>query len=563
MTLKGRQSKGKQIAGWAMVFALVFIIRAAGIGLVWWMGATERPAQRAVNPPTLEDPRVLTVAVTGGMMGRWERWAAVNSLLAALRREDPALLWVDLGDLLPAEPSSRPVFLQEVTRPEGIHLTAGVPGNLDWRAGDQLAAWSREGVPWVAANVADHQGDSPLPPYRVVEVKGLRVVVLGLTHPFSGLWNPTQTQGLSFTDMEAALRRWLPVIRRVEQPDLVVGLAHGGRVERQAALRHGLPLAEAKGLAAWPSPEGLDLLAVMGPPGVSPPLAALPVPVLSPGNGVAAAQIRFERDQGRWRVVGVKSFLLRPGHNTRNPSPEMSAAARHDWAAQRQRLARPTRAHWRVRPRSKRVLQACLGGLIHSTLMAQPFAGASTESLPVYSLLPAPQIGKWPKPFPKGQPLRRADIERWYPFPNRLVRAALNGRQGALLLEPWARVTRKLSPRRAEVLLPGGFSAGVRAGGIEVEGLTGSDGRPWGADQTAWVWMTLFSWQTGGNPAALLGHDAPREQSSTDPRDLLEQALNRPQDWGNDCGFLEETPNPQRKKQDQTVIDNPTDKTRR
>ena len=73
-------------------------------------------------------------------------------------------------------------------------------------------------------------GETHLPPYRVLERDGVKIVVLGMITPAIPAWlSENLWQGLRFDDMEETARKWMKVIREKENPDLVIGLFHAGQ----------------------------------------------------------------------------------------------------------------------------------------------------------------------------------------------------------------------------------------------------------------------------------------------------------------------------------------------
>ena len=110
---------------------------------------------------------------------------------------------------------------------------AGVIGNHDIETGhavyDPWAAACR--FPVLGANVKDRAtGRCYFPPYCLLERCGVKVAVLGMTTPAVPNWLPPALwQGLEFEDMVACAKRWVPLIRKKEKPDVLIGLFHSGK----------------------------------------------------------------------------------------------------------------------------------------------------------------------------------------------------------------------------------------------------------------------------------------------------------------------------------------------
>jgi 5'-nucleotidase len=82
--------------------------------------------------------------------------------------------------------------------------------------------------PYIAANTLDHQGALDLPPYAVIERAGVKVGFIGVTTPST----PTflldrHAARFRFTDISAAVDRWVPALRERGVQAIVV-LAHAG-----------------------------------------------------------------------------------------------------------------------------------------------------------------------------------------------------------------------------------------------------------------------------------------------------------------------------------------------
>ena len=69
--------------------------------------------------------------------------------------------------------------------------------------------------PVLGANIVETAtGETHLPPYRVLERDGVKIVVLGMITPAIPAWlSENLWQGLRFDDMEETARKWMKVIR--------------------------------------------------------------------------------------------------------------------------------------------------------------------------------------------------------------------------------------------------------------------------------------------------------------------------------------------------------------
>lgn len=163
----------------------------------------------------------------------------VDSLRNALGNDRVLLL--DNGDILQGQP---PAYYYNFIDTASNHLVADIyhslgydaaaVGNHDIETGhavyDRWRAQSEPQTPILGANVIDTATGLPyFQPYTVIERGGMRVAVLGLITPAIPAWLPANIwEGLRFDDMTETAAKWAEIIRRDENPDLVIGLFHSG-----------------------------------------------------------------------------------------------------------------------------------------------------------------------------------------------------------------------------------------------------------------------------------------------------------------------------------------------
>jgi 2',3'-cyclic-nucleotide 2'-phosphodiesterase (5'-nucleotidase family) len=161
--------------------------------------------QLSSNPDTLE----------GGLLRCAE-------LIAQARESARNTLLVDSGDFLVGTPESEvgdgALILKALS---WLNYTAIVPGDHDltWGGADLKA------LPLLAANT---NGADDVSAYRVLQVDGVRVVLIGLAHP--GVHNkvpPEMMDGQTVSDPMESLSNLMPEIRSKEA-DIVVLIVHQG-----------------------------------------------------------------------------------------------------------------------------------------------------------------------------------------------------------------------------------------------------------------------------------------------------------------------------------------------
>lgn len=150
------------------------------------------------------------------------------------------LIVVDNGDILQGQPTAYYYNYIDTVSP---HVAAEAlnfigydvlnVGNHDVETGRKnLERWASQcSAPVLGANIIDTaKGEPAFPPYALLERGGVKIAILGMITPAIPAWLPEQLwEGLEFEDMETTARKWLPIIRERENPDIVVGLFHSGQ----------------------------------------------------------------------------------------------------------------------------------------------------------------------------------------------------------------------------------------------------------------------------------------------------------------------------------------------
>jgi 2',3'-cyclic-nucleotide 2'-phosphodiesterase (5'-nucleotidase family) len=198
----------------------------------------------AVLSPAAPPERVhLTIVHTNDLHGYVQNAAAIAAVAREARARNPRTLLLDAGDAISGTPVStvfrgEPVF--EVMTLMGYD--AATLGNHEFDHGwKQIARFRALAAhPLLCANAKDPAG-GPLgdEPYRVFEVGGVRVGVIGLLSEDTPRMTTTANwDGCSVEPPIAAAKRLVPEVRA--KADLVVLLTHVG-VEADAAIAGAVP----------------------------------------------------------------------------------------------------------------------------------------------------------------------------------------------------------------------------------------------------------------------------------------------------------------------------------
>lgn len=166
--------------------------------------------------------------------------ARVSALVGEMRKiYGDRLILMDNGDILQGQPVAYYYNYIDTTSVHVVadmlnymHYDVATMGNHDIEAGHAVYdRWvSQCKFPVLGANIMDVKtGKTYLPPYKVIEREGVKVVVLGMITPAIPSWLPEQLwSGLRFEDMETSARKWVKWIQEKEKPDVLIGLFHAG-----------------------------------------------------------------------------------------------------------------------------------------------------------------------------------------------------------------------------------------------------------------------------------------------------------------------------------------------
>ncbi len=158
-----------------------------------------------------------------------------STIIRGLRKAHSDLLLVDCGDIIQGSPEAfRTLGRAPLDAARAMGYDMLVVGNHEFDFGAKRLAelYASAGLPVLAANMSSRSGKKPaLPnvsPFLVRDVLGVRVAVIGLTHPLiPGWFLPSGLDGLGFERSVSALRAILPSVRAAK-PDIIVLAVHQG-----------------------------------------------------------------------------------------------------------------------------------------------------------------------------------------------------------------------------------------------------------------------------------------------------------------------------------------------
>ena len=149
------------------------------------------------------------------------------------------VILLDNGDILQGDPA---VYYYNFEKTDTSHLLARVMnymnydaatvGNHDIETGHPVYDKFDDELnfPWLAANAINTKtGETYFPPYSIIIKNGIKIAVLGMITPGIPNWLPKNIwSGIEFEDKILTAKKWVPIIKEKENPDLLIGLFHAG-----------------------------------------------------------------------------------------------------------------------------------------------------------------------------------------------------------------------------------------------------------------------------------------------------------------------------------------------
>ncbi|HEY9543344.1 bifunctional metallophosphatase/5'-nucleotidase [Prevotella sp.] len=167
--------------------------------------------------------------------------ARVSSYVKSLRKEyGENVILLDNGDILQGQPTC---YYYNYINTKSRNVASDIVnymrydvenfGNHDVETGHSVYdKWVKElNCPVLGANIIDKKTNKPYAkPYTILRRDGVKIAVIGLLTPAIPNWLPENLwTGLYFEDMVKSARKWVKHVRRVEKPDVIIGLFHSGK----------------------------------------------------------------------------------------------------------------------------------------------------------------------------------------------------------------------------------------------------------------------------------------------------------------------------------------------
>ena len=245
-------------------------------------------------------------------------------------KEDQHVVLLDDGDILQGQPD---VYYYNFVRPDTTHILASMMnfmgydaaavGNHDIEAGhpvyDKLA--DEFDFPWMAANaVSDSTGEPYFQPYKIIEVEGIKIAVLGMITPHIPHWLPEKIwYGMHYEDMIECAEKWVKIIKEKENPDLMVGLFHAGVDYKYGNVDENTYKNENASVLVAEKVKGFDIVFVghdhhgwneFVPDNFGDSVLIVGTKAYAANIGEAVVNLTFDKDSGKWKTDNISGNLI-------------------------------------------------------------------------------------------------------------------------------------------------------------------------------------------------------------------------------------------------------------
>ena len=358
------------------------------------------------------------------------------------KKKDKELLLLDGGDSMQGSPlvhyahrftPKQNPFLEKL---EELGYDAIALGNHDLEENPYFERYDRRPNFWLAAN-AYRLGKNAFQPYRILQRKGLKIAILGLTTTGSHLWlPPTRLQGLQIKDLVTEGQRWVKLLKEKERPDLIILLLHSGlnptRDDRASKLMSLPPANQSHHLLK--ELQGVTL-ALTGHDHRRNPYRPGPLTYVgstavaageSRGKGLMHIRLELKQNQGSWQLQSARAEHIPPSQDPQilKTYQDLLPAGYEPWLNQG--------LPFQVISKDKEQLALCLNQSLANSIDQEGLDG---------SLLPIIEI----KRNAKGRQITRRMLQDWIRYDNDWELVELTLRQIHLL---WARSPQKQKKQR-------------------------------------------------------------------------------------------------------------------
>lgn len=158
----------------------------------------------------------------------------VATAIKELRKEDPNTIVLDTGDTI--QDNYHELFLKDDISPvvaaqNYIGYDVWVPGNHEFNFGmDTLFHVQKSAkAKMLLANFFEKEGKRVFEPYKIVDIKGAKVAVIGVVSPHIMKWDAENLKGYSTTNPIEEIKKLIPELEK--KADIIVAAVHMGPEE--------------------------------------------------------------------------------------------------------------------------------------------------------------------------------------------------------------------------------------------------------------------------------------------------------------------------------------------
>lgn len=216
----------------------------------------KKDVQKAtVLAPEEKEKKILTILGTSDVHGNVWDWsyeddapadlgfAKIGTIVKTERAKNPNSILVDAGDNLQGTLltddlySSKPEYLAKehpvITAMKTIGYDSMSLGNHEFNFGlDLIKKVEKEAAPvfpLLSANTYVKATDENfVKAYKIQDVDGVKVGILGLTIPHVAMWDGDKVNSLYFTDLNKEAAKQVKIMKDKENPDIIVAAIHAG-----------------------------------------------------------------------------------------------------------------------------------------------------------------------------------------------------------------------------------------------------------------------------------------------------------------------------------------------
>ncbi len=247
--------------------------------------------------------------------------AQIYTRVKQFRDKHSKVILLDAGDAIQGTPLTQYYNFIEPDKPHPMSKAMNIMGYEAFAVGNHEieqgpGVYNRikaeSNFPWLSANSVLKDSSTYFRPYAIIEKKGIKIGIIGLTTPgIPTMLDQTYYPGITWTDMVTTARKYAEILR--PSVDVLVGLFHAGFIQSEDAYKSesmGLPVANASGLVAEQVPE-FDVIFGGHSHRIKPDIGTeveeseKPLQIIAKkwGECLGVAKIKIEKTDGRYRII--------------------------------------------------------------------------------------------------------------------------------------------------------------------------------------------------------------------------------------------------------------------